>query len=101
MVALNLAPAVPDFLRMLSADPMSLGLDLRGGVHFLMQVDMQAAITKALDRYQGDFRSTMRQQKIRYTSVNRVDETLLIKFKDQDNLQQGLQELKDNDEEKY
>ncbi len=96
VVALNLAPAVPDFLRMLSADPMSLGLDLRGGVHFLMQVDMQAAITKALDRYQGDFRSTMRQQKIRYTSVNRVDETLLIKFKDQDNLQQGLQELKDN-----
>ena len=57
---------------------------------------MKAAINKALDRYQGDFRSTMRQQKIRYASVNRVDETLVVKFKDQDNLQQGLQELKDN-----
>ena len=49
VVALNLAPAVPEFLQSLNAGPMSLGLDLRGGVHFLMQVDMGAAISKALD----------------------------------------------------
>lgn len=96
VVALNLAPAVPSFLRALNADPMSLGLDLRGGVHFLMQVDMNAAISKALDRYQGDFRTNMRQQKIRYASVTRDGENLVIKFKDQENFAQGMQELKDN-----
>ena len=97
VVALNLAPAVPGWLRVLNASPMSLGLDLRGGVHFLLQVDMQAAVTKALDRYEGDFRNTLRDKKIRYISVNHNNtSTIAVKFRDQENYQAGLAELKDN-----
>lgn len=94
IVALNLAPAVPNWLRALNASPMSLGLDLRGGVHFLLQVDIDAAITKALDRYEGEFRAALRDKKIRYVSVNHDGVGLIIKFRDQENLQAGLDELK-------
>jgi len=66
VVALNLAPATPGFLTSLGALPMYLGLDLRGGVHFLMQVDMDAAIKQSLERYMGDFRSLFRENKVRY-----------------------------------
>ena len=96
VVALNLAPAVPGWLRALNASPMNLGLDLRGGVHFLLQVDMQAAVIKALDRYEGDFRNTLRDKKIRYVSVNHNDISITVKFRDQENYQAGLAELKDN-----
>ncbi len=94
IVALNLAPAVPAWLRALNASPMSLGLDLRGGVHFLLQVDTDAAVIKALDRYEGEFRSQLREQKIRYLSVDHNNETLTVKFRDQDNYQAGLEQLK-------
>ncbi len=94
IVALNLAPAVPNWLRALNASPMSLGLDLRGGVHFLLQVDIDAAITKALDRYEGEFRAALRDKKIRYVSVNHDGVGLIIKFRDQENLQASLDELK-------
>lgn len=94
IVALNLAPAVPAWLRSLNASPMSLGLDLRGGVHFLLQVDTDAAVIKALDRYEGEFRSQLREQKIRYLSVDHNDETLTVKFRDQENYQAGLDQLK-------
>ncbi len=96
VVALNLAPAVPDWLRSLNASPMSLGLDLRGGVHFLLQVDMEAAVTKAFDRYEADFRTALREKKIRYISVNHDGSTLSVKFRDQENYQAGLDELKEN-----
>ncbi len=69
VVALNLAPATPGFLSSLGALPMYLGLDLRGGVHFLMQVDMDAAIKQSLERYMGDFRSLFRKNKVRYLGV--------------------------------
>ena len=59
VVALNLAPSTPDWLRKLGAEPMFLGLDLRGGVHFLMEVDMDAAVKKAEERYISDLRSTL------------------------------------------
>ncbi|HFE38815.1 MAG TPA: protein translocase subunit SecD, partial [Gammaproteobacteria bacterium] len=59
IVALNLAPATPAWLSSINALPMYLGLDLRGGVHFLMQVDMDAAITQSLERYKGDFRTIL------------------------------------------
>jgi len=66
-VALNLAPAAPQWLRDLGADPMFLGLDLRGGVHFLMDVDMEAALQAAVERYESDFRTDLREQRLRYT----------------------------------
>ncbi|TXK98639.1 protein translocase subunit SecD [Methylococcaceae bacterium HT1] len=68
-VALNLAPATPDWLRSLGAEPMYLGLDLRGGVHFLLEVDMVAALKQAEERYNNDIRMALRTAKIRYKSV--------------------------------
>jgi len=69
-VALNLAPATPDWLRSFGAEPMYLGLDLRGGVHFLLEVDMDAALKQAEQRYNDDIRSALRSAKIRYKSVS-------------------------------
>jgi len=73
VVALNLQPATPKWLRELGARPMYLGLDLRGGVHFLMEVDLKAAVRRAEDRYVQDFKETLRSEKIRYISVSRLD----------------------------
>ncbi len=69
VVALNLAPATPDWMKTISALPMYLGLDLRGGVHFLMEVDMNAAISQSLERYKGDFRTILREKKVRYLEI--------------------------------
>lgn len=69
IVALNLAPATPDWLKSLGASPMYLGLDLRGGVHFLMEVDTDAAVAQAYERFVSDFRSQLRQEKIRYLGI--------------------------------
>ncbi len=81
-VAQNLAPAVPDWLRAFNARPMYLGLDLRGGVHLLIEVDMQAAVFKAYDRYAADIRGKLRKNKVRYLSVRRMDEGgIRIKFR--------------------
>ena len=83
VVALNLAPATPDWLSKFGAEPMSLGLDLRGGVHFLMEVDMDAAIDKAEERYISDLRSFLRENKVRYKTITRnKSDGLLIRFKD-------------------
>lgn len=80
-VALNLAPATPNWLRSLGASPMYLGLDLRGGVHFLLEVDMDAAIKQAEERYYNDIRSGLRAEKIRYQSVSREKGSIKIKLK--------------------
>ncbi len=77
--ALNLAPATPSWLRGLN--PMNLGLDLRGGVHFLMEVDMKSALDKALTRTSEEFRSYLRSEKIKYLGVKRVGDSLLVQFK--------------------
>jgi preprotein translocase subunit SecD len=71
VVALTLTPRTPPFMRAVGLKPMSLGLDLRGGVHFMYEVDMEAAIGQALDRYEADFRTLLRDARIRYTSVRR------------------------------
>ena len=71
VVALNLAPSTPDWLSGLGALPMYLGLDLRGGVHFLMEVDMAGAVRKAEERYIGDIRTLLREEKIRYKAITR------------------------------
>ncbi len=81
VVALNLAPTTPSWLEALGAEPMYLGLDLRGGVHFLLQVDMDAAIDQALERYAGDIRTVLRENRIRYLGVSRKGRQILVKFK--------------------
>ncbi len=81
-VALNLAPATPEWLTAINALPMYLGLDLRGGVHFLMEVDMESAIAKSLERTAGELRSFMREEKIRYRAVQADAEKISIRFAD-------------------
>ncbi|MGR8997531.1 MAG: protein translocase subunit SecD [Gammaproteobacteria bacterium] len=70
-VALNLAPTTPAWLQSIGAEAMYLGLDLRGGVHFLLEVDMDAAVKQAEDRYTDDIRLALRGEKIRYQSVSK------------------------------
>ncbi|MEA9445470.1 protein translocase subunit SecD [Candidatus Fukatsuia symbiotica] len=73
VVALNLAPATPSWLAKLGAEPMKLGLDLRGGVHFLMEVDMDAALSKLQEQNIDNLRFDLRQKNIPYTSVSKLD----------------------------
>ncbi len=80
-IALNLVPATPAWLRAIG-QPMYLGLDLRGGVHFLMEVDMDSAIKQALNRYQPDWRSELRSNGIRYQGVQVKDEVIKARFSD-------------------
>jgi preprotein translocase subunit SecD len=82
VVALNLAPSTPGFLRAIRANPMYLGLDLRGGVHFLMEVDMQAALDKQLDRYEDEFRDFLREKDLKYQGIAREGEVLTATFDD-------------------
>ena len=82
-VALNLLSRSPDWLRSVGAKPMYLGLDLRGGVHFLLQVDMKAALSKAAERFVGDFRIALRKERISYVGVSREGETVQINFNDE------------------
>ena len=69
VVAQNLAPSTPEWLRAINGKPMSLGLDLQGGVHFLMDVDMDAAITKEKQRYVGEIKTRLRDKTIRHAGV--------------------------------
>ena len=83
VVALNLIPRTPTWLSALHAAPMYLGLDLRGGVHFMLQVDMQAALTKKLDALSGDVRSALREKSLRHNGISREQQTLQMAFRDQ------------------
>jgi preprotein translocase subunit SecD len=83
-VAMNLAPATPAWLSKLGADPMYLGLDLRGGVHFLLEVDMDAAVKQAEERYTEDLRLALRDKKIRYLSVAKDGGFIKLKLKSTD-----------------
>ena len=82
VVALNLVSSSPKWLSAMGALPMYLGLDLRGGVHFLLQVDMKAALDKAIDRYNGDIRGLLRDKKIHYSGVSREGQAVVVKFKE-------------------
>lgn len=83
VVALNLAPATPTWLSMLAAEPMKLGLDLRGGVHFLMEVDMDTALGKLQEQNIDNLRSDLRDKNIPYTNVRKTDNySLEIRFRD-------------------
>ncbi|GLP95198.1 protein translocase subunit SecD [Paraferrimonas sedimenticola] len=81
VVAMNLAPSTPQWLEAIGGGPMKLGLDLRGGIHFLMEVDMAEAIAKAQTQMATDFRSDLRSEKIRYSGIRAVGDSVQIKFR--------------------
>ena len=90
VVALNLAPSTPHWLQSFGALPMYLGLDLRGGVHFLMEVDMDAALQKALERYASDLRTVLRKKgKVRYLSIRPQSDKLVVKFRNAADREKG------------
>ncbi len=94
IIALNLASDTPNWLRSLGASPMNLGLDLRGGVHFLLQVDMQAAKEKAVNNYVSSFRTSLREAGQRRFSVSQSKDELHVKFRDAESKTAGLQALR-------
>jgi len=85
-VALNLTPATPSWLATIGGTPMKLGLDLSGGVSFLMEVNMKEAINKAQESLIDDFRTGLRGEKIRYRSVKKVDEAITVQFRNAEDL---------------
>ena len=90
IVALNLVSRSPQWLRSLHALPMYLGLDLRGGVHFLMQVDMKAALTQKLDSISSDMRTLLRDKDIRHSGIRRDASALIVRFRDDATRQAAL-----------
>ena len=82
IVALALAPRTPGWLRFLGLEPMSLGLDLRGGVHFLYQVDLDSAINQLLQTYQGDLRTRLREEGIRNSGINLDGDVISVGIQD-------------------
>ena len=96
VVALNLLAASPQWLTSLNALPMYLGLDLRGGVHFLLQVDMKGALTKRLDSTSADLRTVLRDKNLRHGGVNREGERIVIKFRDADTQNKARIAISDN-----
>jgi preprotein translocase subunit SecD len=95
IVALNLVSRTPVWMQQIHALPMALGLDLRGGVYFLMQVDMKAALTKKADAVATDVRTALRDKNIRHGGVNREGNAVSITFRDAATLQQALPVLQD------
>ncbi|MDC7713959.1 protein translocase subunit SecD [Vogesella sp. LYT5W] len=94
IIALNLLAASPEWLSKLHANPMFLGLDLRGGVHFLLEVDMQAAVDKTMERYAGDIRRELKSAKIRYGTIKRTGNTALeVQLRDRETLNAAADKL--------
>ncbi|WP_421319731.1 protein translocase subunit SecD [Aeromonas veronii] len=94
ITALNLAPSTPAWLEAIGAAPLKLGLDLRGGVHFLMEVDMAEALTKQQEQMVQDFRSELRTQKIRYSGVRRVGDQVQVIFRDEADQERAVSHLR-------
>ncbi|RYF56873.1 MAG: protein translocase subunit SecD, partial [Comamonadaceae bacterium] len=86
VVALNLLSGSPTWLSALRARPMYLGLDLRGGVHFMLQVDMQAALTKKAEALSGDLRTILREKSIRHAGINRNGQAIEVRLRDSQTL---------------
>jgi preprotein translocase subunit SecD len=93
VVALNLLSNSPRWLASIGALPMYLGLDLRGGVYFLLQVDMKAAIAKKLEATLNDVRSNLREKRIQYSGVAREGQAIAVRFREQPMREKGLQEI--------
>ena len=93
IVALNLLSTSPRWLASIGALPMYLGLDLRGGVHFLLQVDMKAALDKAADRYLTDVRSLLREKKVLYSGIAREGQNVGVRFRDSSERNKAYNEI--------
>lgn len=93
IVAQNQIANSPEWLAKINALPMFLGLDLRGGVHFTMQVDMNAALSKTLDRYAGDVRRQLRSLKIRSGNIRKTENSITVPFQDAADVQKALPEI--------
>ncbi|KJG02434.1 preprotein translocase subunit SecD [Photobacterium angustum] len=89
VVALNLAASTPSWLESIGASPMKLGLDLRGGVHFLMEVDMDAAMDKLLGQQEETFRTELREEKIRYRAISKTKDSVQVRLRDEAQLEQA------------
>jgi preprotein translocase subunit SecD len=96
VIALNLLSSSPQWLTNLHALPMYLGLDLRGGVHFLLQVDMKGALTKRLDSIGADLRSLLRDKNVRHAGIGREGERVVIRFRDVETRSKGRSVLEDS-----
>ena len=96
VAALNLVSRSPQWLTSLYAKPMYLGLDLRGGVHFMLQVDMQTALNKRLDSFASDIRTLMRDKQLRYTDVARNGDSIEASFADAATAEQARNVIQDN-----
>ncbi|ENO75012.1 protein translocase subunit SecD [Thauera sp. 63] len=96
VVALNLLPASPTWLTSIHALPMYLGLDLRGGVHFLLEVDMPGALTKRLDATTGDLRTLMRDKNVRHAGITREGNTVIVRFRDAEQREAGRRAIQDS-----
>ncbi len=95
VVALNLISRSPSWLTALHAAPMYLGLDLRGGVHFMLQVDMQAALTKKAESLSGDIRTVLREKNIRHGGISRAGQLIEIRFRDMATLDAAKRVIQD------
>ena len=96
VVALNLLSASPNWLTSIQALPMYLGLDLRGGVHFLLEVDMPGALVKRLDATTGDLRTLMRDKSVRHAGITREGNTVVIRFRDAEQREAGRRAIQDS-----
>ncbi|WP_236181225.1 MULTISPECIES: protein translocase subunit SecD [Pseudomonas] len=96
VVALNLAQTTPQWLRNLAAHPMKLGLDLSGGVHFLLEVDMDKALDARLKVYEGDVKSLLRKEKLRYRSLPQLNGAIQLGFSDADSREQARALIRKN-----
>lgn len=95
LVALNLAPTTPDWLVSMAASPMKLGLDLRGGVHFLLEVDMAEAVKQRMAVYVSEIRNKLREEKLRYRNIsNEQDGSLRVKFAKQEVRDEAVSQLR-------
>ena len=96
VVALNLAQTTPKWLRNIGATPMKLGLDLSGGVHFLLEVDMDKALSARLNVYEGEVKSLLRKEKLRYRSLPQIDGGIQLGFSDADAREQARALIRKN-----
>jgi preprotein translocase subunit SecD len=93
VVAFNLLSRSPDWLTSIGALPMYLGLDLRGGVHFLLQVDMKAALSKKIETTEKDIRANLRDKRIQYAGVTRDKDSVVVRFRDKESRDKGVAEI--------
>lgn len=96
VVALNLAPTTPEWLRNLGATPMKLGLDLSGGVHFLLEVDMEKALSARLKIYEGEVKSLLRKERVRYRSLPVLENAFQLGFTDEESLSKAQALIRKN-----